>query len=50
MTIDEYREEVESLPYGKRLPSAVYLYRDGATTFGEKLDTLLRQLGETFKA
>jgi hypothetical protein len=35
MTIDEYRKEVESLPYGKRLPSAVYLYRDGATTFGE---------------
>ena len=47
MKLDDFRQHVESIPFGKRLPSALYVYRDGATPFSEKLDLLLRQIVET---
>jgi DNA phosphorothioation-associated putative methyltransferase len=47
MKLDEFRQHVESIPFGKRLPSALYVYRDGVTSFGEKLDLLLAQVTKT---
>jgi hypothetical protein len=34
-------KEVEAILYGKRLPGALYLYREEGVSFGEKLDALL---------
>lgn len=44
MNLVEYKQCVEQLPYGKRLPAALYVYRDCASSFGEKLDPLLSKL------
>ena len=42
MNLTEHRQPVEAVPYGKRLPSATYVFREGAS-LGEKLDALLTQ-------
>jgi hypothetical protein len=47
MKLAEYRQQVESIPFGKRLPSALYVYRAGVVSFGEKLDLLIAQIGDT---
>ncbi len=47
MKLDEFRQQVEGIPFGKRLPSALYVYRDGVTSFGEKLDLLLAKITTT---
>jgi hypothetical protein len=46
MDLAEYRQLIERIPYGKRLPSAVYVFREKTSTFGEKLDALLRRIAE----
>ena len=44
MNLVEYKQCVEQLPYGKRLPAALYVHRDGGSSFGEKLDLLISKL------
>lgn len=44
MQFAEYQQCLTEISYGKRLPSAVYLYRDPAARFGELLDALLAAL------
>jgi DNA phosphorothioation-associated putative methyltransferase len=44
MNLAEYKQCVEQLPYGKRRLAAVYVYRDGSSPFGEKLDLVLSTL------
>ncbi|MCI0538820.1 MAG: DNA phosphorothioation-associated putative methyltransferase [Verrucomicrobiales bacterium] len=46
MTLDEYRKEVESIPFGKRLPSAVYVFRGHSSSYGPALDGLLQRVIE----
>jgi hypothetical protein len=41
MNLAEYRQYVEAIPYGKRLPSALYVFRADGASLGEKLDALL---------
>lgn len=42
----EYRQCVERIPFGKRVHSAVYVYRVNGATLGEKLDLLLGGLAK----
>ena len=44
MDYPEYRGCLERVPFGKRLPSAFYVYRDASTRLGETLDSLLEGL------
>src|SRR5438034_9436407 len=44
MDLNEYRQRLEQISYGKRLPSALYLYRDGGASFGKELDDLVVKL------
>jgi hypothetical protein len=41
MTLGEYKESLDRIPYGKRLPTALYIFREECTKFGEALDLLL---------
>ena len=41
--LTEFRAHVEKLPFGKRLPNALYVLLDGAS-FGQPLDGLIEQL------
>jgi hypothetical protein len=43
MTLCEYREQVDRIPYGKRLPTALYVHRAGLTGVGGSLGELLDQ-------
>jgi hypothetical protein len=44
VNLADYRACVEQLPYGKRLPGAVYVLREEGTKFGEPLDGLIGRL------
>jgi hypothetical protein len=41
MKLDEYRDQVASIPFGKRLPGAVYVHRDAGGDFGAPLNALV---------
>jgi hypothetical protein len=41
VNLSEYKEQVGHIPYGKRVHSALYVYRGGGATLGEKVDLLL---------
>jgi hypothetical protein len=47
MNLAEYRQQVEAIPYGKRLPSALYVFRAEGASLGEKLDALLTRVAAT---
>ena len=47
MNLAEYRQHVEAIPYGKRLPSAIYVFRVEGASLGEKLDALLTRVAAT---
>jgi hypothetical protein len=49
MDLREYQHHVELLAYGKKLPTAVYVYRDTATSLGEAIDRLLSQVTVAFQ-
>jgi len=49
MTLEEYRRQVSSLPYGKRLPNAVYVYRDGDEFPNPLLAQILAHLIDRFE-
>ncbi|MCI0722300.1 MAG: DNA phosphorothioation-associated putative methyltransferase [Acidobacteria bacterium] len=44
MNLKDYQKCLEQISYGKRLPNALYAYRDANSSFGEKLDSLLATL------
>src|SRR5580765_7665910 len=44
MEFAEYKSCVEHLPFGKRLPGAVYVLRGERVTFAEALDALIQRL------
>ena len=46
MDLAEYRQCVERIPFGKRVHSAVYVYRVERWTLGDKLDVLLTGIAE----
>jgi hypothetical protein len=46
----EYQSCLEEIPYGKRLPGALYIYRDDASRLGEKLEALLARIASIFGA
>lgn len=41
MNLAEYLAQIDQIPYGKRLPTALYVYREESTSFGEVIDALL---------
>ncbi|HWW01072.1 MAG TPA: hypothetical protein VNZ64_15350 [Candidatus Acidoferrum sp.] len=43
MNLSEYREQVSRIPYGKRLPGALYLHRDGLAELDGGLGEVLNQ-------
>ena len=44
MQLSEYQRAIARIPFGKRLPTAIYVIRDGATSLGEELDRLIGQV------
>ena len=44
MTLAEYQKDVAALPFGKRLPTAVYVYWGDAADFGNELNQLVAML------
>ena len=44
MNLNEYREQVGRIPYGKRLPTALYVHREGLAGVGGSLGELLDQV------
>ena len=49
MKFTDYRQAVQQLGYGKRLPGAVYVYRDENADFGKELSTLLAQVVSVYQ-
>lgn len=44
MQFEEYRHALAALQFGKRLPTAIYVFRDGTTDLGPRLNDLLKTL------
>lgn len=49
MDLAEYRRHIDALGFGKRLPTAVYLYRDAGVSLGEELDQLIARVIAAFE-
>ena len=49
MRLQDYQRHLAALTCGKRLPTAVYVYRDGAGSLGERLDLLVAQVVAAFQ-
>lgn len=49
MDLAQYRNAVERIPYGKRLPGSLYLYRSAESDFGFELNALLAHLAGQFE-
>src|SRR5262245_465769 len=49
MTLAEYQELLSRIPYGKRLPGALYVFREEASDFSVELNQLLAQLAVVFE-
>src|SRR6185503_4374101 len=47
MNLAGYRQHVEAIPYGKRLLSALYVFRAEGASLGETLDALLTRVAAT---
>ncbi|MDA1273588.1 MAG: DNA phosphorothioation-associated putative methyltransferase [Verrucomicrobia bacterium] len=43
MNLAEYKQLLAAIPYGKRLPSALYLYRDEPLQLGDAIETLVQR-------
>jgi DNA phosphorothioation-associated putative methyltransferase len=44
MTLPDYSSHVTAIPFGKRLPGALYVLREDGVKLGESLDGLLERL------
>lgn len=49
MDLREYKRHVEQLSFSKKLPAAVYVYRDAGVSLGEGLDQLVGQVVVAFQ-
>jgi hypothetical protein len=49
MDLHDYKRRVEQLSFGKKLPTAAYVFRDGRTSLGEALDGLVSQVVVAFQ-
>lgn len=49
MELREYQQHLATVAFGKRLPTAVYVYRDEGASLGEKLDRLVAQVVAAFQ-
>lgn len=49
MTLADYQNLLRDLRFGKRLPTAVYVYHDAGTSLGPELDRLIQQAVITFQ-
>jgi hypothetical protein len=49
MTLPEYQQHVAALGFGKRLPTALYVYRSERLALGDELDRLLAQVVAAFE-
>ena len=49
MTLNEYQGYVASVSHGKRLPGALYVFRDDESNLGAELNQLLAQLAVVFE-
>jgi len=49
MEFAEYKNCLEAIPYGKRLPSALYVFRAEGCGFGCHLDSLIHDLTIRFE-
>jgi hypothetical protein len=48
MELAEYKKCLEQIPYGKRLPTALYVLWEPGRSFGNGLDALLQRLKAAF--
>ena len=54
MDLAKYQQALRQLAFGKRLPTALYVYRDASSDYGQELNqlvarlALLHQLGDQF--
>lgn len=48
MKLNEYQDHLSRISHGKRLPRALYVFRDTASDFGVALNQLLAQLAAVF--
>jgi hypothetical protein len=44
VNLSEYKHQLDQIPYGKRLPTALYVHRDGLANLDGPLGTILDQL------
>jgi DNA phosphorothioation-associated putative methyltransferase len=44
VNLSEYKEQVGQIPYGKRLPTALYVHREGLASVGGSLGAVLDQV------
>ena len=49
MTLADYQELVGRIAYGKKLPGALYVFRDEQADFGEKLNGILTALAAAYE-
>src|SRR5690242_4162142 len=49
MYLVQYSAAVARIPYGKRLPSSLYVYRSAESDFGAELNALLAHLAVQFQ-
>ncbi len=49
MTLTEYKAVVGKLPYGKCLPTAVYVFRESGSDFGAELNQLVAMLAARYE-
>lgn len=49
MQLEGYQTLLAGLPFGKRLPTAVYVFREGMATLGAELDLLVAQVVGAFQ-
>ena len=44
MKLEDYQTYLSRISHGKKLPGALYLYRDESASFGLEIDRLLSQI------
>jgi hypothetical protein len=49
MTLPEYKAAIYQVPFGKRLPTALYVFRDARPSLGTALDNLVAQAAAVFQ-
>jgi hypothetical protein len=50
MTLSEYQQLVAQIPFGKRMPGVLYVFRDEALDIGEKMNALVARWSALYEA